>query len=430
MFKEYLDQDLVDPVERKEIFRIIDALNKEGLLYTSPLYKMKKNKIEINYAKLWAEICVAYSSKRALNASTWISPKSLMEKEALRKKVAQAEIDPKNPLQDDDSTKAFPAEKKGWGFVTQDKDEHLKSLLPKEDPKSRHSATGLSTMTSLLSTLTETPITVESISTDVSENVIVVKTSSDEPISPNVLMARAAKKLESDKESRSSTPDTSRKLPDVVTVATKTEVETKEELDLDRTKKTSEPPRSIDENAAVIPKVMTPKGDVKIGKVNGAQSKTLGSPKKMCLSDQKASTKDSNKSEQKERLKTIMRNNLSLSIMDATNHIPILKHKDSGILNGTKEEMKKDMEKLKEKMKCYGCSKKASDLYKNSFPKTFIGKANQQMAFPRVCNRCFSENEQFFCSKKCLSSGEKIHLKTCKGTQNEKNKKFIEKLGL
>ena len=104
-----------------------------------------------------------------------------------------------------------------------------------------------------------------------------------------------------------------------------------------------------------------------------------------------------------------------------------LKISENGIMmNGTQKDAKKEMEK----MKCFGCNKLASDLYKNSLPKTFTGDDNRKTVYPRHCNLCFQGNQHFFCSKKCFASGEKIHSKKCKVAQVEENKIFVENLHL
>lgn len=444
MFKEFLDKDLIDPVERKEIGNQIETMNKAGLLYTSPLYKMKKEKIEINYAKLWEQILLAESTK-AVEGVVWNKPDEVREKEFLRKKIAKAEIDmhPDNPWKNDTS-KESTNEKKGWGFVTEDKNEHLKSMLPKEtENRPRKSSIGLSALTSLLSALTNTPITVDSISTDSSSDVIVVQTSSDEPIFPGgiTIMGRDIQGMLSNKDSRSSTPDTPKKpLPPPEPPKkpiTKAEEEKENKKDGGNAKLENRtgfigppkppvpppkppvpPPKRLVEPAKVTKKVLSSPSKSEL-----VQQKVTDSPKKPDLSHQKAPNKSFG-CEQKEQLKCVL--NIATAVENGQVQSSV---KDSGngmMTNGTKKDAKKEMER----MKCFGCNKLASDLYKNSLPKTFTGDDNRKTVYPRHCNLCFQRNQHFFCSKKCFASGEKMHSKKCKVAQVEKNKIFVENLHL
>ena len=438
MFKEFLDKDLIDPVERKELGNTIESLNKVGQLYTSPLYKMKKEKIEINYAKLWEQLLLAESTK-AVEGAVWNKPDNVREKEVLTKKIAKAEIDmhPDNPWKNDTS-KDSSNEKKGWGFLTQDKNEHFKSTLPKDtENRPRRSSIGLSALTSLLSALTNTPITVESITTNSSTDVIVVQTSSDEPLFPAVLGVRGTRR-DSNKESRSSTPDTVKKpLPPSdppKKPITKTEEEKENKKDggnaklapmigpprppLPPPKPPVPPPKPLVEPEKVTKKILSSPSKSEL-----VQEKVTGSPKKRDLSQQKTTNKTFG-CEQKEQLRSVM---INATVVENGQVQSSVKVSANGMMaNGTKKDAKKEMEK----MKCFGCNKLASDLYKNSLPKTFTGDDNRKTVYPRHCNQCFQKNQHFFCSKKCFASGEKIHSKKCKVAQVERNKIFVENLHL
>ena len=71
IFKEYLDADLVDPVEKKELHKILDTLRNEGKLYTSSLCKMKKDKIMINYDKLWEHMLAGKTKRCQMDGPVW-----------------------------------------------------------------------------------------------------------------------------------------------------------------------------------------------------------------------------------------------------------------------------------------------------------------------------------------------------------------------
>ena len=179
---------------------------------------MKKEKVEINHSKLWEQMVIAELTKK-FEGLIWKKPVEVQEKEISRKKVAQAEIDmhPDNPWKNDTDDDGNSNEKKGWGFVTQDKNEHFKSTLPKDEAKkkgARRSSMGLSTLTSLISALTSTPITVESITSNDDNNVVVVQTSSDEPMMPIRVMGACITRRDSDSSSSgSSSPEPPKKPP-------------------------------------------------------------------------------------------------------------------------------------------------------------------------------------------------------------------------
>ena len=427
MFKEFLDKDLIDPVERKELQSQIESLNKAGLLFTSPLYKMRKEKVDIDYSKLWEQMVIAHLTKK-IEGITWEKPAEIQEKEVLSKKVAKAEIDTHPDNLDSN-------ERKGWGFVTQDKNEHFKSTLPKDESKSkRRSSMGLSTLTSLISALTSTNITVESVSSNEDNNVIVVQTSSDEPLMSNRIIGACIARRDSDSSSRSSSPEPPKKTPPPPPpseLSKKGESEVMKKLiaqNEEETAKTKmmEKVKERTEEFKMAYKNDTPKESPKPTprnlssspvKRDLSQSKIPNSPKKADSNLQKGG-KDNIVGEQKEKIKTIIAENIKI--------IKSRKDENDSVQSLGKQDMKSKMDG----MKCYGCNKMASEIYQNSMPKTFVGKANQQMVFPRLCHLCFSENQQFFCSKKCLSSGEKNHVKKCKLAQVQRSKSFFETLNL
>ena len=463
MFKEFLDKDLIDPVEREELQNQIEDLNKAGLLFTSPLYKMKKEKVEINYSRLWEQIVIAQLSKK-LDGITWKKTAEVQEKEVLRKKVAQAEIDmhPDNPWKNDTDGKGNSNEKKGWGFVTQDKNEHFKSTLPKDEAKrKRRSSMGMSTLTSLISALTSSPVTVESISANEENNVIVVQTSSDGPIMPNRVIGACIARRDSDSSSDSSSPEPPKKPPPpppqselskkgesevMKKLIAQNEEETAKQKIMDKMKGKTEESNTLKKNG---PPKEPPKPLFRKGFLNGpekkspapvkrdvSQPKIPSSPKKADSSAQKpskenvsSSPKKADSSAQKPSKENVCSEQKQKIVIDFAKNMKIIRAKEAGLeknLFYKPEEMK-----LRTKtMRCYGCNKLASELFPNSFPESFMGLPYRRMVYPRHCFLCFSENNQFFCSKKCFSSGEKNHAKKCKLAQVQKNKTFFESLNL
>ena len=443
MFKEFLDKDLIDPVEREELQNQIEDLNKAGLLFTSPLYKMKKEKVEINYSRLWEQIVIAQLSKK-LDGITWKKTADVQEKEVLRKKVAQAEIDmhPDNPWKNDTDGKGNSNEKKGWGFVTQDKNEHFKSTLPKDEAKrKRRSSMGMSTLTSLISALTSSPVTVESISANEENNVIVVQTSSDGPIMPNRVIGACIARRDSDSSSDSSSPEPPKKPPPpppqselskkgesevMKKLIAQNEEETAKQKIMDKMKGKTEEPNTLNKNG---PPKQPPKPLFRKGFLNGPEKKSPA-PVKRDVSQPKipSSPKKAESSAQKPSKENVCSEQKQKIVIDFAKNMKIIRSKEPGLEKNLfyhPEDMKSRMKT----MRCYGCNKVASELFPNSLPKSIMGIPNR-MVYPRHCYLCFSENNHFFCSKKCFSSGEKNHAKKCKLAQVQKNKTFFESLNL
>ena len=432
IFKEYLDADLVDPVEKKELHKILDTLRNEGKLYTSSLCKMKKDKIVINYDKLWEHMLTGKTQRCQMDGPVWSKGVEVAQREELRKKIAQQEIDAhpdnyKNTENSDDVS----TEENGLRWITQDTEKHMVNMLKNPimtrfEKVRRKSNDGLSALTSLLSALTNTPITVESIASNASSDMFVVKTSSDEPIAPGMLMVQ---KNDSDVEAnkgvlpeKQSCPEQRAQIeeippPLVDNPSVKEPIKTKEE-------KEQKPGMDIKKPVTATPMQSTkPMQDkVSASPKKGNASNTKGTKKRD--PSQYKPVKENSISDQKEKIKNLLKNDVESTLMEAL--LQGIKNKGKAIENGTNEDGLMKMTKVK----CFGCSQTAADLYKDGLPKTYIGKANQQMAYPRVCSNCFAETQNFFCSKKCLSWEDNGHLRDCDTHQAVKNKSFLEKLNL
>ena len=432
IFKEYLDADLVDPVEKKELHKILDTLRDEGKLYTSSLCKMKKDKITINYDKLWEHMLAGKTKRCQIDGPVWSKGVEVAQREELRKKIAQREIDahPDNYRYKENSDDVS-TEEKGLRWITQDTEKHMVNLLKNPimtnfEKVRRKSNDGLSALTSLLSALTNTPISVESIASNASSDMFVVKTSSDEPISPRMLMVQkndsdveANKGLLPEKQSSTEQAAQIEEIPPplVDNSSVKEPIKTKEE-------KEQKPGMDIKKPVTAAPMQST----------KSIQDKVSASPKKGNASNTKGTrkrdpsqykpVKENSISGQKEKIKNLLKSDVESTLMEAL--LKSIKNKGNAIENGTNEDGLMKMTKVK----CFGCSQSAADLYKDGLPKTYIGKANQQMAYPRVCSNCFAETQKFFCSKKCLSSEDNGHSRDCDTYQAVKNKSFLEKLNL